>query len=221
MRCGAARTIRPATISSTASRSCWRSRDGCFGRASVPQGARHAGRRPAAADLAARLKSGYSAQLAAHVGAGFSFAHHFSDFDPVGPMMTYREQFKPSASRDKPLAILAVAAVCADTDAEAERLASTVDLNFVRRRQGRYLPIPSPEEAAARPSTPTDRALIARNRARLLVGSKATVLATSNGDHRRQPRPTNHGHDHDLRPRGAQTLLRAAGRGVRLKPPIQ
>ena len=51
--------------------------------------------------------SGYSAQLAAHVGAGFSFAHHFSDFDPVGPMMIYREQFKPSATRDKPLAILA------------------------------------------------------------------------------------------------------------------
>ena len=68
--------------------------------------------------------SGYSAQLAAHVGAGFSFAHHFSDFDPVGPMMTYREQFKPSATRDKPLAILAVHVVCADTDAEAERLAT-------------------------------------------------------------------------------------------------
>ncbi len=52
--------------------------------------------------------SGYSAQLAAHVGAGFSFAHHFSDFDPVGPMTTYREQFKPSRARDKPLAILAL-----------------------------------------------------------------------------------------------------------------
>ena len=81
--------------------------------------------------------SGYSAQLAAHVGAGFSFAHHFSDFDPVGPMMTYREQFKPSATRDKPLAILAVHAVVADTDAEAERLASSVDLNFALRRQGK------------------------------------------------------------------------------------
>src|SRR6478736_8689934 len=68
--------------------------------------------------------SGYSAQLAAHVGAGFSFAHHFSDFDPVGPMMTYREQFKPQPWRDKPLAILAVHAICADTDADAERLAS-------------------------------------------------------------------------------------------------
>jgi luciferase family oxidoreductase group 1 len=121
--------------------------------------------------------SGYSAQLAAQVGAGFSFAHHFSDFDPVAPMTIYRQQFKPQPWRDKPLAILAVHAVCADTDAEAERLASSIDLNFARRRQGHYLPIPSPEEAAAYTYSPTDRALIAQNRARLIVGSKAKVMA--------------------------------------------
>lgn len=121
--------------------------------------------------------SGYSAQLAAHVGAGFSFAHHFSDFDPVGPMTTYRAQFKPSATRNKPLAILAVHAVVADSDAEAERLATSIDLNFARRRQGHFLPIPSPEEAAAHSYTPTDRALIAQNRARLIVGDKDKVMA--------------------------------------------
>ena len=117
--------------------------------------------------------SDYSAQLAAHVGAGFSFAHHFSDFDPAGPMLTYRQQFKPSSSRDKPLAILAVHIVCADTEAEADRLATSVDLNFALRRQGRYQPIPSPEEAAAHSYSPTDRALIGQNRARLVVGDKA------------------------------------------------
>jgi luciferase family oxidoreductase group 1 len=121
--------------------------------------------------------SGYSAQLAAHVGAGFSFAHHFSDFDPVGPMLAYREQFKPSATRAEPLAILAVHVVCADSDAEAERLASSVDLNFARRRQGNFGPIPSPEEAAAHPYTPSDRAWIAQNRARLVVGGKEKVMA--------------------------------------------
>lgn len=121
--------------------------------------------------------SGYSAQLAAHIGAGFSFAHHFSDLDPVGPMMTYREQFKPSPANDKPIAILAVHVVAADTDAEAERLASSVDLNFARRRQGHYQPIPSPEEAAAYSYTSTDRALIGRNRLRLVVGSKDNVMA--------------------------------------------
>ena len=121
--------------------------------------------------------SGYSAQLAAHVGAGFSFAHHFSDFDPVGPMTAYREQFQPSAALPKPLAILAVHIICADTDAEAERLALSVDLNFARRRQGLFLPIPSPEQAAAHQYTPTDRALVGQNRARLVVGGKDKVMA--------------------------------------------
>jgi luciferase family oxidoreductase group 1 len=121
--------------------------------------------------------SDYSAQLAAHVGAGFSFAHHFSDFDPVGPMTAYRAQYKPSEQRPVPHAILALHVVAADTDAEAERLATSVDLNFARRRQGHFAPIPSPEEAAAHEYTPTDRAWIARNRARLVVGSKATVLS--------------------------------------------
>jgi luciferase family oxidoreductase group 1 len=121
--------------------------------------------------------SGYSAQLAAHVGAGFSFAHHFSDFDPVGPMTVYREQYKPSEQRPEPHAILALHVVCADTEAEAERLASSVDLNFARRRQGHYAPIPSPDEAAAYEYSASDRALIAQNRARLVVGDKAKVMA--------------------------------------------
>jgi luciferase family oxidoreductase group 1 len=121
--------------------------------------------------------SGYSAQLAAHVGAGFSFAHHFSDFDPVEPMTVYRAQFQPSPARPEPLAILAVHVVCADTDAEADRLAASIDLNFARRRQGQMLPIPSPEEAAAHNYSPTDRAWIAQNRARLIVGGKDKVMA--------------------------------------------
>src|SRR5437764_10771615 len=40
--------------------------------------------------------SGYSAQLAAVVGTGFSFAHHFTDQDAVGAMLSYRDGFKPS-----------------------------------------------------------------------------------------------------------------------------
>jgi len=121
--------------------------------------------------------SNYSAQLAAHVGAGFSFAHHFSDFDPVGPMLSYRQQFRPSEQRAEPYSILAVHAVVADTDAEAERLALTVDVNFARRRQGLYEPLPSPEEAAAQELSPTERTLIARNRTRLVVGSPEQVKA--------------------------------------------
>jgi luciferase family oxidoreductase group 1 len=119
--------------------------------------------------------SGYSGQLAAMVGMGFSFAHHFSDHDPVAVMRSYRDQFRPSATRAQPYAILALAAVCADTDAEADRLAATIDLNFVRRAKGEYLPLASPEEALAYPYTPIDRERIRLNRARVIVGGPATV----------------------------------------------
>jgi luciferase family oxidoreductase group 1 len=119
--------------------------------------------------------SGYSAELAAHVGAGFSFAHHFSDFPPEGPMLAYRKQFKPSAWRDAPYAILGVAAICAETEAEADHLAKSADLHFARRAVGQYGPLASPEEAAAYPFTPIDRQRIEHNRKRLIAGSPGQV----------------------------------------------
>jgi len=119
--------------------------------------------------------SDYSAQLAGHIGAAFAFAHHFATFDAAEAMRLYRDNFKPSAAHTKPYAILGTHVVCADTDAEAERLATTVDLNAVRRAKGEYLPLASPEEAAAYDYSPVDRARIAQGRARLTVGSPATV----------------------------------------------
>jgi luciferase family oxidoreductase group 1 len=120
--------------------------------------------------------SDYSAELSAMIGVSFSFAHHFASHDAVAAMRAYRERFRPGALA-KPHAILAVAAICADSDAEAERLASTVDLNFVRRSRGDYLPLASPEEAAAYDYAPIDRDRIRENRKRLFVGSRKTVRA--------------------------------------------
>ena len=121
--------------------------------------------------------SDYSAQLAGHIGAAFAFAHHFAQFDAIEAMRLYRENFRPSPAHAKPYAILATHVVCADTDEEAERLAKTVDLNFVRRAKGEYLPLASPEDAAAYGYSDVDRARIAQNRTKLSVGSPATVKA--------------------------------------------
>src|SRR5258707_14816873 len=133
--------------------------------------------------------SGYSAQLAATVGAGFSFAHHFADHDAAAVIASYRDGFKPSSARKTHYAILACAAVFADSEAEAERLASTIDLNFVRRSRGEYAPLASPEEAAAYPYSPAERGLITGNPARPFAATKAPLpdrllpLATSTKSH--------------------------------------
>ena len=121
--------------------------------------------------------SDYSSELAAQVGMGFAFAHHFATYDAVAAMTNYRAHFKKTGWREAPSAILAVAAIVAETDAEAERLAVSMDLNRLWRERGQYRPLPSIEEAQAYPYTDSDRAVIARNRTRIFVGSPATVRA--------------------------------------------
>ena len=91
-------------------------------------------------------------------------------------MLSYREHFKPSATLTEPYAILGTAVIAADSDAEAERIASSADLHYARRAKGEYLPLASPEEAAAYPYTPVDRERMARQRARLVVGGVETVM---------------------------------------------
>jgi luciferase family oxidoreductase group 1 len=120
--------------------------------------------------------SDYSSDLSAQIGMGFAFAHHFASHDAVDALVHYRARFTPSRWRDKPHAILAVAAIAADTDAEAERLASSYDLNRLRRDRGQYLPLPSVEEAEAYSYSDAERASIRRNRSKLFAGSPATVM---------------------------------------------
>ena len=119
--------------------------------------------------------SDFSSDLAAQVGMGFAFAHHFASHEAADAMVHYRARFKASSWLQAPQAILAVAVICAETDDEADRLASSADLNRLRRDRGEYAPLPSVEEALAYPYSDAEKLKIARNRSRLFVGSPVTV----------------------------------------------
>ncbi|MBB3771395.1 luciferase family oxidoreductase group 1 [Angulomicrobium tetraedrale] len=121
--------------------------------------------------------SGYSARLAAQIGVGFAFAHHFAQHDVLDAMLSYRAAFQPSDRLDQPHAILALSVVCAPSDEEAEWLAGSVDLAHLKRARGDYGPVPTPEEAAAFPYSEADRAFMRRNREKVLVGGPAKVAA--------------------------------------------
>jgi luciferase family oxidoreductase group 1 len=163
--------------------------------------------------------SGYSAELAAAVGMGFAFAHHFAEHDAENAMLNYRAHFKPSESLPQPYAILAVAAVAADTDAEAERIASSTDLHFARRAKGEYLPLAAPEEAAVYPYTGIDRERIARHRERLVVGNaesvKSRLLALIAATRADELMITTMAYDHAARRRSYELLAQ----GFALAPP--
>jgi alkanesulfonate monooxygenase SsuD/methylene tetrahydromethanopterin reductase-like flavin-dependent oxidoreductase (luciferase family) len=55
-------------------------------------------------------------------------------------------------------------------------LASSADLNRLRRDRGEYAPLPSVEEALAYSYSDSEKMKIARNRSRLFVGSPSTVM---------------------------------------------
>jgi luciferase family oxidoreductase group 1 len=121
--------------------------------------------------------SDFSARLAAHLGLPFSFAHHFSSGGTELALELYRTEFRPSRWLDEPYAMVAVNAVCADTDEQAEYLAGPSGLSFLRLRQGRPGRMPSPEEAAAYPYTPLEREFILSRREGQALGSPETVTA--------------------------------------------
>lgn len=121
--------------------------------------------------------SGYSAQLAAMVGLGFAHAYHIEPDTAVESMRAYRAGFTPSDRCARPHVIITAPVVCAETDAHAEYLASSIILRWVLLRTGRAGPIPSPEEAMAYRYSPMEQRLAQQYRSRLFIGSAATVRA--------------------------------------------
>ncbi|WBB67351.1 LLM class flavin-dependent oxidoreductase [Micromonospora sp. WMMD812] len=119
--------------------------------------------------------SGFSAQLAGLLGLPFSFAHHFSAQNTLPALTLYRQSFRPSRWLDKPYAMVAVNAVCADTDERAEWLAGPAGLSFLKLRSGRPGPLATPEEAAAYPYTEVEREFVAQRREGQAMGSPDTV----------------------------------------------
>jgi luciferase family oxidoreductase group 1 len=116
------------------------------------------------------------ALLAAQRGLGFAFAHHINPEDSIRVLRLYREAFVPLPHRREPWAILALAIVCAETDLEAQRLASSSELAMTRFLQGiRDRPLPSVEEALAYRYDPEEEALRLGRGAHLLVGGIARV----------------------------------------------
>jgi luciferase family oxidoreductase group 1 len=119
--------------------------------------------------------SDFSSALAAKLGLGFAFAAHFSPDRPDVPMLGYRENFQASESLEAPHAILTVSVICAETNAEAERLASCMQLSWVRLRTGRPSKIPTPEEALAYPYTDQELAAVRAYQQLQIVGTPEVV----------------------------------------------
>jgi luciferase family oxidoreductase group 1 len=118
--------------------------------------------------------SGYSGELAARLGLRFAFAHFINPQGGDAVSRAYREDFRPSQRDRAPHALVCVFAICAETDAEAERLAQAIDLRRLHMALNLDTPVPTPEEAASHRYSEEERAYVQGQRARAIIGSPKT-----------------------------------------------
>ncbi len=118
-----------------------------------------------------------SASIAAYFGTAFSFAQFITDEGGPQIMQAYRAHFRPSRWRTAPEGSIGVFVLCAETEEAANRLALSRDLSRLRLEQGRLGPVPTVAEAEAYAYTADDRARIAFNRRRQVVGTPAQAKA--------------------------------------------
>src|SRR5258708_2248299 len=103
---------------------------------------------PGAPDVWLLGSSTWSAELAAQFGLPYAFAHFIGPEQTVAALAQYRARFMPSKFLSEPRAIVTLGVVCADTVAEAERLAASTKVLIRRiRLGGERRPLPTPAEA--------------------------------------------------------------------------
>lgn len=88
----------------------------------------------------------FGAQLAAALGLPYAFASHFAPAQMMQAITLYRATFKPSAQQQKPYVMLGFNVFAADTAAEAQFLASSMQQAFVSLRSGHPKQLPPPEK---------------------------------------------------------------------------
>jgi luciferase family oxidoreductase group 1 len=96
----------------------------------------------------------FGAQLAAAVGLPYAFASHFAPMQMMQAVQLYRATFRPSAQLAKPYVMLGFNVFAADSDEEAEFLATSAQQAFVNLRSGRPSRLPPPVKKLFAPYRP-------------------------------------------------------------------
>jgi luciferase family oxidoreductase group 1 len=119
--------------------------------------------------------STYSAQLAAILGLPFAFASHFSPAGLMQALDAYRSLFRPSEQLQQPYVMLGVNVFAADTHAEARRLMTSLQQQFVSLRRGTPGPLPPAVDNMDDHWSPIERAGVEQALAYSVIGAPDAV----------------------------------------------
>ena len=117
----------------------------------------------------------FGAQLAAMLGLPYAFASHFAPDALDEALRLYRRDFRPSAQLARPYAMAGFNVFAADTDEEAELLASSQQQSFVALRTGNPRQLPPPVQGYRAGLGAQGNAILDHVLQCSAVGSPATV----------------------------------------------
>jgi luciferase family oxidoreductase group 1 len=117
----------------------------------------------------------YGAQVAALLGLPFAFASHFAPQMLDEALHVYRSHFKSGGLLDQPYVMAAMNVIAADTDAEAQFLASSLQQSFVALRTGNPRQMPPPVEGYLETLPPSAVAVLEDVLSCSAIGSAQTV----------------------------------------------
>jgi luciferase family oxidoreductase group 1 len=117
----------------------------------------------------------YSAQLAAALGLPFAFASHFAPALLMEAIEVYRDDFKPSRYLEKPYVMAGAPLVAAETDAEAQRLATSAMQRHLRLIRSEPVFVPPPVDSMNGLWSEAERFLVESRLAAAVIGGPETV----------------------------------------------
>jgi luciferase family oxidoreductase group 1 len=117
----------------------------------------------------------FGAQLAAALGLPYAFASHFAPQMMMQAIEIYRATFRPSAQLDKPYVMLGFNVFAADTDAEAQWRATSMQQAFINLRTGNPTKLKPPVEGYLDLLSPPERSMLDSVLSCSAIGSPDTV----------------------------------------------
>jgi luciferase family oxidoreductase group 1 len=121
----------------------------------------------------------YGAQLAAVLGLPYAFASHFAPQQMMEAIQVYRDTFKPSEQLAEPYVMLGFNAFAADSDEEAQYLATSLQQAFVNLRSGMPTALQPPREKYLESLPPAQRASLEQIFQSSAIGSPASVATAT------------------------------------------
>jgi luciferase family oxidoreductase group 1 len=111
------------------------------------------------------------------LGLPYAFASHFAPAQMMEAIALYRHQFQPSEQLDRPYVMLGFNCIAADTDDEAQLLATSIQQAFVALRTGSPVPLPAPRSDYLEELPFQARAILRQVLSCSAIGSPASVKA--------------------------------------------